>query len=161
MARAPVKPLAAKAGPLLLIEDTASLQLIYRSVLTAAGYEVHLAATAAEGQRRFAAGQHRVVLLDLGLPDRDGLQVRTEMLQARPDTRIIVITAHGSINRAVEAMRAGAHEFLVKPFEDERFLSAVANAVAAGDWRPHVSTVLVGTMLLVWAEPVRNFVCEA
>ncbi|MCW1918735.1 sigma-54 dependent transcriptional regulator [Rhodobacter sp. KR11] len=148
MASAPVKPAAfpaaAKAGPLLLIEDTASLQLIYRSVLQAAGYEVHLAATAAEGQKRFAAGHHRVVLLDLGLPDRDGLQVMTEMLQARPDTRIIVITAHGSINRAVEAMRAGAHEFLVKPFEDERFLSAVANAVARSQARKPAGDAAAG-----------------
>ncbi len=119
-----------KTGPLLLIEDTASLQLIYRSVLTAAGYEVQLAASAAEGKKLFAAGHHRVVLLDLGLPDGDGLQVMAEMLERRPGTRVIVITAHGSINRAVEAMRAGAHEFLVKPFEDERFLTAVANAVA-------------------------------
>ena len=124
-----------KSGPLLLIEDTASLQLIYRSILTAAGYEVHVAASAAEGQRAFATGHYRVVLLDLGLPDRDGLQVMAEMLARRPATRIIVITAHGSITRAVEAMRAGAHEFLVKPFEDARFLNAVANAVARSQAR--------------------------
>ena len=133
--QASAKPAPVKAGPILLIEDTVSLQLIYRSVLVAAGYEVHLAASAAEGHRLFAANNHRVVLLDLGLPDGDGLQVMAAMLERRPNTKVIVITAHGSINRAVEAMRAGAHEFLVKPFEDERFLSAVANAVARSQSR--------------------------
>ncbi len=64
----------------------------------------------------------QVVLLDLGLPDRDGLDLMRDMLTLRPQTRIIVITANGSINKAVEAMRAGAHEFLVKPFDEGRFL---------------------------------------
>ncbi|NBZ88358.1 sigma-54-dependent transcriptional regulator [Stagnihabitans tardus] len=138
------KPALAKAGPILLIEDTASLQLIYRSVLAAEGYEVHLAASAAEGHRLFASGNHRVVLLDLGLPDGDGLQVMTAMLERRPNTKVIVITAHGSINRAVEAMRAGAHEFLVKPFEDARFLSAVANAVARSQSRKTAGDAAAG-----------------
>jgi two-component system repressor protein LuxO len=53
-----------------------------------------------------------------------------EMLTLRPEVTIIVITANGSINRAVEAMRGGAHEFLVKPFDETRFLSAVDNALA-------------------------------
>ncbi|MFN4129983.1 MAG: sigma-54-dependent transcriptional regulator, partial [Paracoccaceae bacterium] len=68
------------------------------------------------------------VLLDLMLPDRDGLVLMREMLALRPETRVIVITANASINRAVEAMRAGAHDFLVKPFDEGRFLGAVANA---------------------------------
>jgi DNA-binding NtrC family response regulator len=138
---APAHP---KNSPLLLIEDTASLQLIYRSVLGAAGYEVHLAASAAEGLRLFDAGQYPVVLLDLGLPDRDGLQLMSEILARRPATRVVVITAHGSINRAVEAMRAGAHEFLVKPFEDGRFIAAVANAVARAQMRKAPADMTAG-----------------
>ncbi len=68
-------------------------------------------------------------MLDLLLPDRDGLDLMQEMLDHRPETSVIVITANGSINKAVEAMRAGAHEFLVKPFDEQRFLVAVDNAV--------------------------------
>jgi len=116
--------------PLLLIEDTASLQMIYRSVLTSAGHEVRVASTAAEGLEAFARFAPQVVLLDLMLPDRDGIEVMQEMLAARPETNVIVITANASINKAVEAMRAGAHEFLVKPFDETRFLAAVGNAVA-------------------------------
>ncbi|MDZ4134525.1 MAG: sigma-54 dependent transcriptional regulator, partial [Paracoccaceae bacterium] len=114
---------------ILLIEDTLSLQMVYRAVLTKAGYQVNLAATAAEGLATFRELQPRVVLLDLMLPDRDGLDLMREMLLSCPDTNVIVITANGSINKAVEAMRAGAHEFLVKPFDEVRFLGVIENAM--------------------------------
>ena len=116
--------------PLLLIEDTPSLQMVYCSVLTNAGHAVRSASTAAEGLAAFKDSGALVVLLDLMLPDRDGLDLMQEMLTLRPEVTIIVITANGSINRAVEAMRGGAHEFLVKPFDETRFLSAVDNALA-------------------------------
>ena len=122
---------AAKTPPLLLIEDTPSLQLVYRSVLQTAGYAVDAAATGADGLRLFRANGAMTVLLDLMLPDRDGLSVMQEMLAERPEAKIIVITANASINKAVEAMRAGANDFLVKPFDEARFLNAVENAGAA------------------------------
>ncbi len=117
--------------PVLLIEDTPSLQMVYRSVLQTAGHMVRVASTAAEGMRVFQDSGAVTVLLDLMLPDRDGLVLMREMLVLRPETRVIVITANASINRAVEAMRAGAHDFLVKPFDEGRFLGAVANAAGA------------------------------
>tara|TARA_R110002096_G_scaffold97378_11_gene217169 strand:+ start:394 stop:1836 length:1443 start_codon:yes stop_codon:yes gene_type:complete len=120
-----------RSGPkatILLIEDTLSLQMVYRSVLVNAGHSVDVAATAEEGMTRFQNNPPEVVLLDLMLPDRDGLDVMRDMMAQRPGTSVIVITANGSINKAVEAMRAGAHEFLVKPFDEQRFLGAVENA---------------------------------
>ena len=116
------------AQPILLIEDTASLQLLYRSVLTNAGHTVLTASTAAEGLGLVRDTTSGIVLLDLVLPDRDGLELMQEILYLRPETSVIVMTAHGSINKAVEAMRAGAHDFLVKPFDEVRLLAAVANA---------------------------------
>lgn len=116
--------------PLLLIEDTPSLQMVYRSVLTNAGHSVRCASTAAEGLAAFHSSGATVILLDLMLPDRDGLELMQDMLSLRPEANVIVITANGSINKAVEAMRAGAHEFLVKPFDETRFLGAVDNALA-------------------------------
>ncbi len=116
------------SAPLLLIDDTPSLRLLYESILRNAGHDVRSAETAEEGLQLFRDLAPAVVLLDLMLPDRDGLELMAEMLQLRPETAVIVITAHGSINKAVEAMRGGAFEFLVKPFDDARFLAAVANA---------------------------------
>ncbi|EEW24520.1 sigma-54-dependent transcriptional regulator [Rhodobacter ferrooxidans] len=121
---------AAKAAnaPVLLIEDTASLAMVYRSVLTSAGHRVLVAGTAAEGLTLFRDRSPSVVLLDLLLPDRNGLELMQDFLALRPSAAIIVITANGSIAKAVEAMRAGAHEFLVKPFDEQRLLAAVENA---------------------------------
>lgn len=121
---------------ILLIEDAVSLQMVYRSVLMGAGHHVTLASTAAEGLERFREITPQIVLLDLMLPDRDGLDLMRDLLEEQPETCVIVITANGSINKAVEAMRAGAHEFLVKPFEEERFLDAVENAAPANRHRP-------------------------
>lgn len=128
----------------LLIEDTPSLQLIYQTVLQGAGYQVRVAGSAADGMATFVAAGSQVVLLDLGLPDRDGLEMIHEMLAIRPATRIVVITANGSINKAVAAMRAGAHEFLVKPFDEGRFLSAVSNATGAPPTRQAPSGIAAG-----------------
>jgi two-component system repressor protein LuxO len=115
--------------PLLLIEDTPSLQMIYSSVLRKAGHVVECAGNAATGEAQFKSHLPRVVLLDLMLPDGDGLDLMRDMLEINAHTRVIVITANGSINKAVQAMRAGAHEFLVKPFDEQRLLSAVTNAL--------------------------------
>ena len=71
---------------ILLIEDTMSLQMVYRSTLINAGHKVSTAATAAEGFALFCQDQPRIVLLDLTLPDRDGLDLMQEMLTRQPDT---------------------------------------------------------------------------
>ena len=127
MKQAPSATQAGRPASLLLVEDTHSLQVLYRSVLVRAGHEVASATTASDALRLFAQSEINIVLLDLVLPDRDGLSLMKDMLDLRPDTAVIVMTAHGSVGRAVEAMRAGAHEFLVKPFDEARLLSAVAN----------------------------------
>jgi DNA-binding NtrC family response regulator len=132
-----MKPPTSSHPPLLLIEDTLSLQMIYRSVLTGAGYRVAVAGSATEGLVQFQTLKPAVVLLDLVLPDRDGLHLMQEFLARQPDTAIIAITANGSVNRAVEAMRAGAHDFLVKPFDEARLLGTVQNALA--DRRPRLT----------------------
>lgn len=117
---------------ILLVEDTPSLQRVYKSALRSAGYEVILANTGAEGLARFRETDPAVVILDLILPDRSGLDIMQELLALRPGIPVIAITANASTNKAVEAMRAGAHDFLVKPFNAQRLLNAVENAIAAG-----------------------------
>ena len=131
-----MKPTTSLSRPsVLLVEDTLSLQMVYRSILATAGHRVAVAGTAADGLEQFRTHRPLVVLLDLILPDRDGLEVMREIQAIQPETRVIAITANGSVNRAVEAMRAGAHDFLVKPFDEGRFLSAVQNALAEANLR--------------------------
>ena len=122
---------------LLLVEDTASLSMLYQSVLTRAGHAVDLRRRRSPRRARsMRAAPPRLVLLDLQLPDGDGLELLDTLRREAPETRVIVITANGSINRAVQAMRAGAFDFLVKPFDEARLLSAVQNALAAA---PHLA----------------------
>lgn len=118
-------------GPVLLVEDTPSLAMLYESVLKRAGHAVDVALSGEDAEARFAESGHGVVLLDLMLPDADGLDILRSLRLRAPDTKVIAITANGSINRAVQAMRAGAFDFLVKPFDDRRLLSALSNALAA------------------------------
>ncbi len=129
----------ASDAPVLLVEDTPSLSEAYAGVLRRAGYAVDCAATVAEADARHAETRHSVVLLDLMLPDGDGLDVLRRMRAADPDVRAIVITANGSINRAVEAMRVGAVDFLVKPFDAGRLLRAVEAARRAGPEAPRAA----------------------
>lgn len=112
--------------PLLLVEDTSSLAMVYQSVLEKAGLNVVSSGSIAAARQAMAQQRFGVILLDLTLPDGDGMELMAELVMA--GAKVIVITANGSINRAIEAMRKGAFDFLVKPFDEKRLLSAVSNA---------------------------------
>jgi len=127
---------------LLLVEDTASLSLVYQAVLTRAGHGITCVSTLAEARAHCERVKPYLVLLDLQLPDGDGLELLDTLRRESPETKVIVITANGSINRAVQAMRAGAFDFLVKPFDDARLLNAVHNAMASS---PHPIDEPVGS----------------
>lgn len=118
-------------SPILLIEDTPSLAMAYRKLLEAAGYAVESCGDLASGRAAVRRLSPKVMLLDLMLPDGDGLDLMRELSGDDSETRVIAITANGSINRAVEAMREGAFDFLVKPFDERRLISAVEHAVGS------------------------------
>ena len=113
----------------LLVEDTPSLSMVYQSALERSGLAVNPVFSAREALATFRKHQNKLILLDLMLPDGNGLDILSEIHEKSPLSKVVVITANGSINRAVEAMRGGAFDFLVKPFDDRRLLSAVENAI--------------------------------
>ena len=116
--------------PVLLVEDTRSLSDLYERFLSKAGYSVICAYDAEGALAAYHRTQSRLVLLDLVLPDQDGLAVLRHISAEDPTAKVIVITANGTINRAVEAMRGGAFDFLVKPFDERKLIGAVENARA-------------------------------
>ncbi|MGG5821726.1 sigma-54-dependent transcriptional regulator [Falsiroseomonas sp. HW251] len=122
----------------LLVEDTASLAAVYTEYLRAAGHEPEHARNAAEALRLARAAPPDGVLLDLRLPDGDGLSVLRELRRDMPDVPVIVMTAHGSVATAVDAMRSGASDFLVKPFAAERLAVTLANALERAALRREV-----------------------
>jgi len=114
---------------ILLVEDTPSLARLYQKYLDDEDVAVTAVGTGKEALAALGAEPPSVVLLDLRLPDMDGLDILKEMRSRELPSEVVVITAHGSINVAVEAMRAGAYDFLVKPFNAERLLVTVRNAL--------------------------------
>jgi two-component system, repressor protein LuxO len=117
---------------ILVVEDIASLAMTYAAQLEALGHKVDIADCGAAATAAIAAADtqpYDVMLLDLQLPDCDGLDwlAAAEGLLAK--TSVIVVTADGSVARAIEAMRLGAYDFLVKPLAAERLTTTVRNAV--------------------------------
>ena len=113
----------------LLVEDSPSLARAYATYLYDEPYEIDIAATGGEALNHLAAGSPDAILLDLKLPDMDGMDILKHIANTRIPSAVVVITAHGSINLAVEAMRDGAFDFLVKPFTGERLIFTLRNAL--------------------------------
>ncbi len=122
----------------LLVEDTASLAAVYAEFLRGAGYQAEHARTAQEALAAARATPPDAVLLDVRLPDGDGLSVLRALRQGQPDVAVVIMTAHGSVATAVEAMRAGAADFLVKPFSADRMAVTLANALERAELRREV-----------------------
>ncbi len=116
---------------LLVIDDEESVRYSYRRVFGAEGVNVLTAATAAEGLALFRDQRPDVVLLDLQLPDRGGLDVFREIHARDPRRPVVFITAHGTTETAIEAMKGGAFDYLVKPVDLERLSQVLERAFEA------------------------------
>jgi DNA-binding NtrC family response regulator len=114
---------------ILVVDDEASTADSLKLNLMEEGYTVDTAGTGAEAIELFDQGGHHLAICDLQLPDMDGLEVMRHMKDARPTTEVIVVTAHGSTPKAVEATKAGAFDFVDKPFDFEELELRVQNAL--------------------------------
>ena len=114
--------------PLLLVEDKSELRAMLRKALERAGYEVDDAADGSSAVQKIRARRYLVVLTDLKLPGKSGLEVLKESKQADPTVPVILITAFGSIEEAVTAMKDGAFDFIQKPVDLEHLKLLVERA---------------------------------
>jgi two-component system, repressor protein LuxO len=113
----------------LLVEDEVSLALIYQEYLRDEPYDIITVETGSDALAAIADNASLdIVILDLNLPDMNGLEVLEHIQQSKLPLSVVVVTAHGSINTAVDAMRLGAADFLLKPFNPERFVYTLRNA---------------------------------
>ncbi len=115
----------AGAGMILIIDDEAAIRESLEALLDLEGYVVAAAETADEGLARLAERPYDLVLLDYALPDRNGLEVLSELRERDPQLPVIMITAYGTVENAVNAMRQGASNFLQKPWDNEKLLADV------------------------------------
>src|SRR5487761_1574848 len=118
---------------ILVVDDEPDIRSTLEAILAEEGYTVTTAGTAAEGLDLIRDAMFDAVLLDIWLPDRDGLDVLQEMrrVDAIAGPEVIIISGHGTIETAVRATKLGAYDFLEKPLSLERTLIVLKNAVDA------------------------------
>ena len=112
----------------LVVDDELLIRKSLGKVLRARGYTVDLASTGAEGLEKVASLRPQVMILDMRLPDTDGLTVLRGARQLDPLLQVIIITAYGDVQTAVDAMKVGACDFVRKPYEMEDIVLAVESA---------------------------------
>ena len=112
---------------ILLVEDSPSLSAVYQGYLQADEYTVEAVASGTEALALLDRRVPELVLLDLKLPDMSGMDVLRRIRENDLDCSVVIITAHGSMEVAVEAMREGATDFLAKPFDGARLRVTLAN----------------------------------
>ena len=120
---------APEMADILLVEDKDSLRRVMRLTLENAGYSVTESADARSALNEIATTRHRLVLTDLRMPNGSGLDVLRAARAADGDVPVIVMTAFGSIDEAVQAMKDGAHDFLQKPVDSNHLLLLVERAL--------------------------------
>jgi len=113
----------------LLIDDDDSLRRVVEYNLREAGYDVVTAAAGAEGLQLFQSRAIDLVLTDVRMPEMDGVDVLARLKAIQSDLPVVMLTAHGTITSAVEAMKLGAFDYLTKPFERERLMAVVRKAL--------------------------------
>ncbi|PYJ07299.1 MAG: hypothetical protein DMF06_16070, partial [Verrucomicrobia bacterium] len=121
--------MAAENRRILIIDDERPILLTLEALLGRHGYQPETAATASYGLKVLKSNPPAVVLLDLQLPDADGLQMLEQIKQEHPGTQVIILTAHDSLSNAIESIKRGAYHFISKPYAPEELLSLIEKAL--------------------------------
>jgi DNA-binding NtrC family response regulator len=114
---------------ILIIDDESAIRDSLEVLLTLEGYRVKMAADGDEGLRELELDNFDLILLDLAMPGRSGLELLPLIKERQPDIPVIMITAYGTVENVVEAIRAGADNFVQKPWDNEKLLADIRSAV--------------------------------
>jgi two-component system chemotaxis response regulator CheY len=126
-----VETVPGTSGRLLIVDDSSTVRRsIERHILSERVTEIYQAANGREAMELFERYRPEFVTMDLTMPEMDGLTCISKMMALKPDTRLMVISALGDAETAIEAVERGANEYVVKPFSAEDLNLALANLVA-------------------------------
>ena len=123
---------ATRRGHVLVVDDQRNMRATTALVLRAEGFQVSEAADGAEALRLLAATPVDLLLTDLKMEPMDGLTLLGKALEVSPQTQVVLMTAYGSIDSAVQAMRMGAYDYVAKPFKDGELVHRVEQALERG-----------------------------
>src|SRR5881628_3544872 len=113
----------------LIIDDERPVLMTLEALLKRHGYQVDTAPTATQGLKALKSKPPTLVLLDLRLPDADGLEMLDRIKTELPQVQVIILTAHDSLHNAIESIKRGAYHFISKPYAPEELLSLVEKAL--------------------------------
>ncbi len=119
----------------LVVDDDRAVGMVLAALLSQAGYDAQHVLSGPAALAALASGRVEAVLSDVRMPEMDGLELLAAVKKRAPDVPVVLITAHGTIPLAVEAMKAGAAEFLLKPFDREEVVYTIGKALAGATKR--------------------------
>ena len=114
---------------ILVIDDEKSIRKTLKDILEYEKYQVEEAADGVEGFNMLKSGKFDVVLCDIKMPKIDGIEVLEKVMQLNPEIPFVMISGHGTIETAVEAVKKGAFDFIAKPLDLNRLLVTIRNAI--------------------------------
>ena len=115
---------------ILIADDAAFMRMMIKNILTQNGHEVvGEAENGAEAVERYAELKPDVTTMDITMPEKDGIAALKEIIAADPSAKVVMCSALGQEAKVIESIRSGAKDFVVKPFQQDRVLSAVTKAL--------------------------------
>lgn len=133
---------------IVIIDDERTIQATLSAILERHGYEVHVGATASLGRKKVEAVKPDLVLLDLGLPDAEGLEVLRKLKADFPALPVLILTAHDTLANAIEAIKLGAFHFLAKPYAAAELLRHCELALQQRDLLRKTETLTLANVAL-------------
>jgi DNA-binding NtrC family response regulator len=121
----------AQGARILVVDDEADIRESLETLLTLEGYSVDLAQNATEGMQRLTSKPYDLILLDLMMPDRSGMDVLHDIRERDTETPVVLITAYGSVEVAVQALKTGANDYFSKPWDNEKLLLEISRMISA------------------------------
>lgn len=126
----PATPLAAETASILIIDDEPGIRDSLETLLLLEGFAVEMAPEGQSGLDLLTSRQYDLLLLDLALPGESGIDLLPRIKRLRPELPVIMITAYGTVGNVVDALRAGAENFVQKPWDNEKLLADIRSAIA-------------------------------
>lgn len=119
---------------ILIVDDDASVGRVLSAILDQAGFKAEHEVSAEAAMKRLSRSAIDLVITDLRMPSMDGMQLLREVVQNWPDIPVIMLTAYGTVSDAVEAMKIGARDFMLKPFDRDEVIYTVHRTLKSTEW---------------------------
>lgn len=141
---------------ILIVDDDAELRGNLSEILRGAGYCTDEADSGCEALEKVVSEEYDIVLLDMIMPNRDGIDILTEMKKIRPRTKVIMITAFATIENAVTAIKKGASDYISKPFKIKELITTIKRVIEETRFETGIKKLNIEYILSSLSNPIRR-----